>query len=776
MKRIISLFLLGMSMNSNAQNNINIVPMPAELKEGKGNFTINSNTQIVLEGSGLEKTALFFNECLKQISGFKLPVTKTAVSTNKIVLNYERMDYKFLGAYTMDINSKEIYIAGDNGAGVFYGIQTLIQLLTTNQQTTASGISAPITIPQLTVTDYPRFQYRGMHLDVSRHFFSVDEVKRYIDHLAAYKFNKFHWHLTDDQGWRIEIKKYTKLTSVGAYRNGTIIGSYPGTGNDSIVYGGFYTQEQVKDVVKYAAERYIDIIPEIEMPGHSSAAIAAYPQLSCFPDESSAIPANTAWAGTRTGKQVQQSWGVFEDVLCPSEYTFTFLEDVLDEVMKLFPSKYIHIGGDESPKESWKRSAFCQQLIKEKKLKDEHELQSYFIQRMERYINSKGKKIIGWDEILEGGLAANATVMSWRGEAGGIDAAKQDHDVIMTPENPLYLNHAQSKNEDSVTQGGYNPIENVYNYEPVPSVLTEKQAAHILGAQGNMWSEHLKNEQKLNYMLFPRIAALSEVLWSRKEKRNWKDFEKRLPVILEKLDARKINYSKAYYALKATAIPTEDHVGILWKLESKTTKPIIINFDRSDSIWNYNGPQLIKNNTYAHAVQEINKDNQVSASQHFYFNKATGKEISLFNPPSANYPGDGAFTLVNGIQNKKGMAASSEFLGFAGTDLSASIDLGTETEISKLILRVFDQNASWIYLPVSLEVTYSASDKIEKGDPVVKKLIDPIKETGLRIISVESNQKCRFVHIIARNIGIIPTGNPGSGHPAWLFADEIEIN
>ncbi len=561
MKKIACLPLLLISMALIAQNNINIVPMPAEIKLGKGNFTINKNTQIVLEGSGLEKIAKLLNEHFKNTTGFSLPITKTATISNKIVLNYERMDFKFPGAYTMDINEKEIYIAGDNEAGVFYGIQTLIQLLpVTNHY--------PLSIPQLSINDYPRFQYRGMHLDVGRHFFSVKQVKKYIDHLAAYKFNTFHWHLTEDQGWRIEIKKYPKLTSTGGYRNGTIIGSYPGTGNDSIRYGGFYTQQQIKEIVKYAAEKYIDIIPEIEMPGHSSAAIAAYPQLSCFPEESSAIPSNTAWAGNRSGKQVQQSWGVFEDVLCPSDYTFKFLEDVLDEVMQLFPSKYIHIGGDESPKESWKRSAFCQQLIKEKKITGEYALQSYFIQRIEKYINSKGKKIIGWDEILEGGLAPNATVMSWRGEAGGIAGAKQNHDVIMSPDNPLYLNHAQSQYEDSVTQGGYNPIENVYNYEPVPKELNESQANHILGAQGNMWSEHLKNEKKLEYMLFPRLAALSEVLWSPKEKRNWKDFEKRLPGIFEKLDAEKINYSNAYYDLKATVLPANNYEGVLWKIES----------------------------------------------------------------------------------------------------------------------------------------------------------------------------------------------------------------
>jgi N-acetyl-beta-hexosaminidase len=295
-----------------------------------------------------------------------------------------------------------------------------------------------------------------------------------------YKFNRFHWHLTDDQGWRIEIKKYPQLTAVGAWRNGTITGRYPGNGNDGIKYGGYYTQEEIKELIKYAADRFISIIPEIEMPGHASAAIAAYPQLSCFPEEDTQHPAESAWNGSTKGKQVQQTWGVFEDVFCPGEFTFNFLQDVLDEIMDLFPSEYIHIGGDECPKESWKRSAFCKQLMKEKGLKNEHELQSYFIQRIEKYVNSKGKKIIGWDEILEGGLAPNATVMSWRGEEGGIVAAQQNHDVVMTPGDWCYFDHSQSKNEDSVTIGGYLPLENVYGYDPIPAALPAEKVAKLL--------------------------------------------------------------------------------------------------------------------------------------------------------------------------------------------------------------------------------------------------------------------------------------------------------
>ena len=374
----------------------------------------------------------------------------------------------------------------------------------------------------------------------------VNEVKKYIDYLAYQKFNTFHWHLTEDQGWRIEIKRYPKLTSVGGFRNGTVIGHYPGSGNDSIHYGGFYTQQEIKEIVKYAQDRYITTIPEIEMPGHSSAAIAAYPQLSCFPNESTKIKSNTPWAGSRNGKQVQQTWGVFEDIYCPSEYTFKFLENVLDEVMKLFPSKYIHIGGDESPKTEWKRSAFCQKLIKEKNLKDEEGLQNYFISRIEKYLNSKGRSIIGWDEILEGGLAPNATVMSWRGEEGGVAAAQQHHNVIMTPGKYVYLDHAQNKNEDSVTIGGYLPLDTVYSYEPVPKELNSEEAKYVMGAQGNVWTEYIANNSKLEYMIFPRMTALSEVLWSPKEIRNKDDFKDRLTDMVKRYQLWGTNYCKTY--------------------------------------------------------------------------------------------------------------------------------------------------------------------------------------------------------------------------------------
>lgn len=537
MKRLLFCFSVFLTASCFAQSSLNIIPAPvkAELKEGT--FTISPSTKIVLEASNVEKSAAFFNKYIKALYGFELKIVKgNAYPENAIVLNYDRLDNELPGAYELKVNKDNIYIGGDNEEGVFYGIQTLIQLLPTEKSKT-------LAIQQCSISDAPRFGYRGMMLDCGRHFFSVDFVKQYIDFLAMHKMNTMHWHLTEDQGWRIEIKKYPKLTQIGSCRNGTIIGHHPGTGNDNTKDCGYYTQAQIKDIVKYAADRYITIIPEIEMPGHASAAIAAYPQLSCFPNENTPIAKGVKWSGDSTGKQVQQSWGVYPDVFAPTDYTFNFLQDVLDEVIALFPSKYIHIGGDECPKDYWKRSDFCQNLIKEKGLKDEHGLQSYFIGRIEKYLNSKGRNIIGWDEILEGGLAPNATVMSWRGEAGGIEAAKQHHSVIMTPTTYVYFDYSQTKKEDSLTIGGYLPLETVYNYEPLPTQLTTEEQAFIKGVQANVWSEYMSNPSKVQYMVFPRMTALSEVAWSGKDKKNWADFQQRLQTQYKRYDLWKVKYN-----------------------------------------------------------------------------------------------------------------------------------------------------------------------------------------------------------------------------------------
>jgi hexosaminidase len=528
---------------------LNIIPQPVSVRTGKGQFTLSKKTVIAARHEEDRKTAKILNDYLQQAYGFTLDVDHQEgknyirLSTKKFIRKAER------DAYTLTVNKAGVSIEGDTHDGTFYGIQTLIQLLPiTNDKSLTTNLSLPF----VAISDYPRFQYRGMHLDVGRHFFPVSFVKRYIDFIALHKMNYFHWHLTEDQGWRIQIKKYPELTSVGAFRNGTIVGYYPGKGNDNIRYGGFYTQDEVREVVQYAADRHITVVPEIEMPGHSSAAIAAYPWLSCFPQKETVIAENpTDLSKQQRGKKVQETWGVFEDIFCAGkDSTFFFLQNVMDEVLELFPSPYIHVGGDEAPKDHWKICPSCQARIKAEGLKDEHELQRYFIQRMEKYLNSKGRTLIGWDEILEGGLAPNAVVMSWRGEKGGIEAAKQKHQVIMTPANPVYLNFAETKTEDTLTFNGYNPLSAVYNYEPVPKEMNAEDAKYVLGAQGNLWSEYTPHSTTVEYMVFPRMSALAEVLWSPKEKKNWVDFQRRLQTQFRRYDLWKVHYNKASLAKK----------------------------------------------------------------------------------------------------------------------------------------------------------------------------------------------------------------------------------
>jgi len=771
MRKSSILFILFFITSIVPAQEVNIIPQPASLQMRQGSFTITPNTYFMTLGSGMENSVNFLNWYLKSYYGFQLKKATKPRIENVIMLNYERMDNSIPGAYSLQIGKDNIQIDADNEQGLFYAMQTLIQLLPTEKKNA-------LLVPQLAIVDSPRFAYRGMHLDVGRHFVPVDFIKKYIDYIALHKMNYFHWHLTEDQGWRIEIKKYPKLTQVGAWRNGTIIGRYPGTGNDNIKYGGFYTQKQIKEVVEYAQKRYVTIVPEIEMPGHSSAAIAAYPELSCFPNESTKHPKECAWSGDTTGKQVQQTWGVFEDVFCPSEFTFNFLENVLDEVIALFPSPYIHVGGDECPKESWKRSEFCQQLIKEKGLKDEHGLQSYFIQRIEKYINSKGKKLIGWDEILEGGLAPNAVVMSWRGEAGGIAAAKEKHEVIMTPENPVYFDHSQSQNEDSVTIGGYNPIEKVYEYEPIPKEISVENVKYVLGAQANVWTEYMKNTRKAENMIFPRLSALSEVLWSPKEKRNWNDFEKKLMVGFKRYDLWKSNYSAAYFDLMPSVLPTENFDGVQLKLESKLKEGTIslqkTIGNNTLTLGQYTNPIVIKESAKYTADFTISNYLIQKFSQSFSINKATGKKITLANESSKNYPGDGAFTLVNGVINEKGFAKSSEFLGYLGANCEAVIDLGALQAVSSVVVNALKRERSEIYRPLTTEAFGSLDGTSFYSLGLTDDFIETKNGKGTMTMAFKATY-ARYIKIIVTNWGTVPSGRPDAGNKTWLFVDEIEI-
>ena len=501
----IALLLIIISACSHPQikTNINLIPKPDKIERGDSYFVVNDGFKITTNSeTELKKSISYFTELCANSFGIKMN------NENKQSLNLV-LDSSFnqnKEAYSLKINSKDIEIKASDDKGIFYGLQTLYQLMLENN--TEEGVF----LPELKIADSPRFSYRGMHLDVGRHLFPVEFIKKYIDLLAFYKFNTFHWHLTEDQGWRIEIKKYPKLTEVGAWRNETLIGhgGKKPYKYDGKKYGGFYTQEEIKQIVKYAAERKITIIPEIEMPGHSMAALAAYPQLACKPQDF----------------KVAKRWGVFPDIYCIKDETFEFLENVLLEVMDLFPSKYIHIGGDEAPKIRWKECSVCQATIKREGLKNEHELQSYFIQRIEKFLNSQGREIIGWDEILEGGLAPNATVMSWRGTQGGIAAANMGHNAIMTPGSHCYFDHFQANPEtEPLAIGGYTTLEKVYSYEPVPDTLDENAKKHILGAQANVWTEYMETPEYVEYMVLPRMAALAEVNWIKPDKKNWAEFK-----------------------------------------------------------------------------------------------------------------------------------------------------------------------------------------------------------------------------------------------------------
>ena len=527
MKKLTLLFILTLVFCSiiSAQNGeLNIIPQPKSIKRQKGEFTLNYKTKIFATDEIGRKSAQILNDFLMKNYGFKLEYSDKLVMENAIII----LSKDFLignlhpESYDLSVSLKRILISG-NEIGQFYALQTLMQLLPANLKGKAK-------IPAVSIEDEPRFSYRGMHLDVSRHFMPVEFVKKYIDLMARYKFNQFHWHLTDDQGWRIEIKKYPRLTEIGSKRKESHEGKYSTVfKGDGVPVEGFYTQEQIKEVVAYAKARHINIIPEIELPGHVSAALAAYPELGCKENYE---------------YKVQQTWGIFKEVFCPTDKTFQFLEDVLSETIALFPdSPYIHIGGDEVLKDHWKESAFVQDLMKRENLKDEHEVQSYFIRRIEKFVNEQGKKIIGWDEILEGGVAPNAVIMSWRGEKGGIEAAKAKHNVIMTPTDFMYFDYAQGNpNTEPLNIGGFVPLEKVYSYNPIPKELSADEAKYILGAQANIWTEYLEKPENVEYMAFPRMLALSEVNWSPLESKNFADFQKRLTNQFSRLDKQNVNY------------------------------------------------------------------------------------------------------------------------------------------------------------------------------------------------------------------------------------------
>ena len=745
----------------------NIIPRPQQVNvSNDAPFTLSAKTVISLgtNSQDMKRNANMLASYIEQATGIRPAVGKSKNGA-AIVLTIDKTIANAEG-YKLDADAKQIRIAGASAAGVFYGIQTLRKSLPL-----VNGKASKVSIPAVHIADAPRFAYRGTHLDVSRHFVTVDSVRQFIDMLALHNINRFHWHLTDDQGWRIEIKKYPLLTQIGSKRAQTVIGHNSGK-YDGKPYGGFYTQQQIRDIVKYAADRYITIVPEIDLPGHMQAALAAYPDMGC----------------TGGPYEVWQKWGVSDNVLCAgNDKTLTFIDNVLKEITQLFPSKYIHVGGDECPKTQWQKCPKCQARIKALNLeaKDGHSaeerLQSYIITHASNYLKSLGRNTIGWDEILEGGLAEGATVMSWRGESGGIAAAKQHHDVVMTPNSYLYFDYYQSldKANEPIAIGGYLPLETVYSYEPMPKELTADEARHIIGVQANIWTEYMPTFKQMQYMALPRLAALSEVQWSQPALKDYTSFTNRLTEFTHMYDHLGYNYAKHLYNVAIHVDSDNKWREILIHMTTAGNAEIRYTLDGTEPTANstlYTGAIVLQKSAKIRAAAFRDGKRSSVTSQDISFNKATACPVELLQPTHKNYTYKGGATLTDGLLGDKGFG-TGRWLGFSGNDLEAVIDLKQNTDVSSVSLNTCVDKGSWIFDARNIEVSVSADGK--SFTKVASKSLPALEEqTPDNIYTYEltfPQTTTRYVKVTATSEHNIPEWHGGKGKPAFLFVDEISI-
>ncbi|MES2587633.1 MAG: family 20 glycosylhydrolase [Bacteroidota bacterium] len=724
-----------------------IIPSPNFYIENRGKFDFS----IFIETDFAQIPTNLKSYFKKQMMG-QFHTDLLQIENQKPALSFKKNDSNLKNDfYSIEINSKNVIISYTSDASCFYAINSFLQLI---EEKNGSNY-----IKSCEINDSPKFEWRGLHLDVSRHFFTVEEVKRYIDLMAFYKFNTFHWHLTDDQGWRIEIKKYSKLTEIGAWRDSTVNKHYTTNPRTYTVekYGGFYTQEQIKELVKYAQERYVAIVPEIEMPGHSRAALAAYPEFSC----------------TGEKQNVPGLWGVFDDIYCAKQESIDFNKAILDEVLELFPSTYIHVGGDEAPKERWKKCPNCQKVIQENKLKDEHELQSYFIRQIDAYLTSKGRKLIGWDEILEGGLSPNASVMSWRGTEGGIEAVKEGHSVVMSPGSHCYFDHYQSKNpNEPIAFGGFTPIEKVYEFNPIPANLTSEQEKLILGAQANLWTEYIPDMKQLEYMTFPRALALSQVLWC-KNKPKFSDFQK---VLVNKhlkiLSDKHVNYSKALFypkseikRVKNELIYSFQSIGnfnyVMFGFQNKKGSSVKI-LEQKVPLKNYQ----MRYNWNVEISPLMDQQVITNLSYSYQIHDALGKKINFITPPSQKYAFNKELALVDGISGRIPWN-SSEWLGFNTSEIVLEMNLEKVENILFIDLSFLDDVSSWIHIPKSIEIQIS---------PDGKRWTMGNNSTLTKNNHLTVNQEAKFIRFVIHQQEKIPDGFAGAGNIPWTFMDEISID
>ena len=745
------------------ENDINIVPKPLEMKLNQGAFRFTKDTKLVAANDQTQVFEVLQNKFVSA-AGWNLGVVNTAPSSNFVQLSTDVSLPE--EAYNLKVTENQVIIYASGHNGFLYGLETIRQLLPVAIESKNVVSNMNWDIPNVEIKDSPRFKWRGFMLDVSRHFFDKDYVMETIDQLALLKMNTLHLHLVDDQGWRIEIKKYPKLTEVGGFRVDQEDKPWnarptPELGKET-TYGGFYTQEDIKEIVAYAESRGITVVPEIEMPAHVMSAIAAYPELSCF-QKPIMVPSGGVWPIT--------------EIYCPGkETTFEFLENVLLEVMELFPSRYIHVGGDEATKTNWEKCPDCKKRIQEEGLETVEELQSYFIRRMERFLSSKGRTLLGWDEILEGGLAPGATVMSWRGVKGGLEASEAGHDVVMTPNSHCYFDYYQGDQDaEPLAWGGNLPLSKVYQFDPVVDGMSEEQAKHVLGGQANLWTEYVPTKAQAEYMTYPRLAALAEAVWSSKDNRNWDDFSNRVSSLFQRYGIMGVNYAKsAYQVTTETSVNTENGVISIALKSEFPQADIRFSLDGSDitsASKKYSAPVDIDRTTNIKA--QVFKDGEPVGAifeKTIKYHKAVGKPVTYINKYHDSYKGAEDLGMVNVVRGSKNFH-DGQWQGWLDNDMELVIDLESPTELEKISVGALENQGSGIYFPIQVEVFLSDDGKTFRSAGSVKREYAANNGSELRDFVIEiGKQTARYIKVKATNLGTAPTGG-GS----WMFIDEVVV-
>lgn len=740
MKKVLIALICFLAFESSfAQNPNSIIPLPQQIKLGTGDFILSKQTLIQdFTQSSEVNTALIplQNKIIESIGApLKVSNAATAKSSIQIRLNDQISN---LEAYELDIKPSQITIKAKTATGVFYAVQSLIQIMKPSAKNT-------LQIPSATIVDAPRFPYRGIMLDVSRHFMPLDFLKKYIDELARLKINRFHWHLSDGQAFRFESKKYPLLHYAKSSQWPT---------NE-----GFYTQEEMKGLVKYAQDRSITIIPEIDVPAHSQALLDAYPEYGCLDSLGNTFK--------------------LQGEMCPNETTIAFVKNILDEVMDVFPSKDIHIGGDEASKSNWKNCPVCKKRMTDLNLKNVDELQSKFITSIDQYLQDKGRKMIGWDEIMDGGLAPNATVMAWRSTENGAAAAKMKHQVIMSPTSHCYFDYYQSDSpNEPMAFNGFVNLERIYSFEPLPSELTEEEKSYVLGAQANLWTEQVATGSHAEYMTFPRALALAEVAWSDPNQKNFSKFLNRLPHYLNGLSQRKVNFAKHFYEIKSSVVLDSNQSLNVVLTSNEANLPLYYTLDGTSPTINspvYQNPISVNKSTVIKAAAVMNNEMVDETINNLTINKATGLKVELSEAPSKYYNKGGVAALTNGVFGSSKRYSDYEWLGWSRAGVEANLDFNQSQVISNISLRFFHQISSWVWMPKKVEI-WTSSDGVNYVLLKEENLNMPSQE-GASDVSIQIPQReLRFLKVKVESGGLIPENNPGAGSQSWFFMDEITVN